>query len=361
MERKIEVILMIKIEDSQLMIDNKLWQKDNLIFIEEISRGANGIVFLAEDPFLERKVAFKIWNKIRPSDIRDKYKQGLLEARKALHAKNLTISWHDPKLDDPYFISDESDILSIDNIVGDIYYAGNAYGYFYTVMEYIEGLTLKNILESEPQNIPLDLKAMMNWSDSGMLPLGVKVNMALRLCEYNEAFFSNDIIHGDLHWKNVMICNLCRTNKYGDELFTYDMKIIDFGTSYFSGEEVGAERNFSTLIETINRCIFPFRLDDIMASPKPTDNRNFSHWIKKQLYAIRAGFYELGQEYVGWPLYYSYGTYQLTTKGFGIDLTTVKAMIRQYEQEKRVILDKKYLGSSRNWDTFDGRFAIRRD
>lgn len=352
---------MIKIKDSQLIIDDKIWEKDNLIFLEEISRGANGIVFLAEDPFLERKVAFKIWNKIRSSDIRDKYKQGLFESRKAWAAKKLTISWHDPKLDNQNFIPDDSDILSIRNIVGDIYYAGNAYGYFYTVMEYIEGFTLKSILEEEKNDMPLDLKTMMGWPISGMLPLGTKVNMALRLCEYNEAFFDNNIIHGDLHWKNIMICNLCKTSEYGGDLFTYDMKIIDFGTSYFSGEEVGAERNFKTLIETINRCIYPFRIEDIMASAKPVDTKRFTYWIKKQLYAIRAGFYELGQEYVGWPLYYSFGTYELTTKGFDIDLDTVKALIRQYEQEKKIILSKKFLGSSRNWDSFDGRYAIRRD
>lgn len=111
---------MIKIKDSQLIIDDRIWEKDSLFFLEEISRGANGIVFLAEDPFLERKVAFKIWNKIRPSDIRDKYKQGLLESRKAWTAKKLTISWHDPKLDNQNFIPDDSDILSIQNIVGDI-------------------------------------------------------------------------------------------------------------------------------------------------------------------------------------------------------------------------------------------------
>lgn len=180
---------MIKIKDSQLIIDDRIWEKDSLFFLEEISRGANGIVFLAEDPFLERKVAFKIWNKIRPSDIRDKYKQGLLESRKAWTAKKLTISWHDPKLDNQNFIPDDSDILSIQNIVGDIYYAGNAYGYFYTVMEYIEGFTLKSILEKEKNDIPLDLKTMMGWPASGMLPLGTKVNMALRLCEYNEALY----------------------------------------------------------------------------------------------------------------------------------------------------------------------------
>ena len=44
-----------------------------------------------------------------------------------------------------------------------------------------------------------------------------------------------------------------------------------------------------------------------------------------------------------------------------MDLTSVKALIRQYEQEKKIILSKKYLGSSRNWDSFDGRYAIRRD
>lgn len=353
--------MMIKIEDSQLIIDGKTWEKDNLIFIEEISRGANGIVFLAEDPFLGREVAFKIWEKIRPNDIRDKYKQGLLEAKKVWNAKKLTISWHDPKLDNPYFISDKNDILSINNIVGDIYYAGNAYGRFYTVMEYINGFTLKSILEDEITGIPLELKIMIKWSDSGMLPFGVKFNMALRLCEYNEAFFNNNIIHGDLHWKNVMICNLCHTRELGDDLFTYDMKIIDFGTSYFSGEEVGIERNFNTLIETINRCICPFKIEDIKASPKPDDNRHLSYWIKNQLYAIRAGFFELGQEYVGWPLYRSFGTYQLTTEGYDVDLSTVKTTIRQYVRDGKIILDKKFLGSSRNWDLFDGRNAKRGD
>ena len=56
-------------------------------------------------------------------------------------------------------------------------------------MEYIEGFTLKSILEKEKNDIPLDLKTMMGWPASGMLPLGTKVNMALRLCEYNEAFY----------------------------------------------------------------------------------------------------------------------------------------------------------------------------
>ena len=84
-----------------------------------------------------------------------------------------------------------------------------------------------------------------------------------------------------------------------------------------------------------------------MASSKPVENKKLSYWIKKQLYAIRAGFYELGQEYVGWPLYYSFGTYELTTKGFDMDLTSVKALIRQYEQEKKIILSKTICNKKR--------------
>lgn len=69
----------------------------------------------------------------------------------------------------------------------------------------------------------------------------------------------------------------------------------------------------------------------------------------------------MGQEYVGWPLYRSYGTYQLTTEGYDIDLSTVKTKIRQYERDGKIMLVEKFLGLSQNWDSFDGRFAKRRD
>ncbi len=77
---------MICIKGDNLVIDSKIWEKDGLIFIKEISRGANGIVYLAEDPFLGRKVVFKIWTKLKPNDLRDKFKQGKEEAKKTWEA-----------------------------------------------------------------------------------------------------------------------------------------------------------------------------------------------------------------------------------------------------------------------------------
>ncbi len=67
------------------------------------------------------------------------------------------------------------------------------------------------------------------------------------------------------------------------------------------------------------------------------------------------------QEYVGWPLYHAFGTYELTTKGFNIDLSRVKVIISNLLEREEIVLSKKFLGSSKNWDSFDGRFAIRGD
>ena len=53
---------------------------------EELSRGANGIVFLAHDNILDRKVGVKIWIKLRQMDRRDKTFQGSNEAGKSLEA-----------------------------------------------------------------------------------------------------------------------------------------------------------------------------------------------------------------------------------------------------------------------------------
>lgn len=347
---------MISIEDGKLIIDNTIVDINFLFFLKEISRGANGIVFLALDTILNRNVAFKIWLNLKPNDIRDKKVQGVLEAKKQLMAKDIVSKWHDDRMDNPYFIPDKSDIISISNdIIGEIYYAGYYKDYFYTVMEFIDGITLKDFLLNKGKLV-----------DNGEIPFGVKFHIALELNRYHKVFISNNIVHGDLHWKNVMILN------YGVQTspikrmpyHIYKIKVIDFGTSYFSGENVSVARSFDTLIETIDHCIYPFKLRNIKSNDFPLDKNDFnkvSLWIEQQLFALRAAFYELGQEYVGWPLYRAYGTYEITTKGFGIETKFIKEEINEQVKRGTIIISRDFLGETEEWDTFDGRTAIRGD
>ena len=346
---------MITIDNGELIIDDVVLKNNYLYFYKEISRGANGIVFLALDTILERKVAFKIWLKLKPNELRDKKKQGALEAKKQWDAKETVSKWHDEKLENPYFIPDKGDVISIsENLVGQIYYVGYYNDYFYAVMEFIDGITLKDFLTLN-----------LNSKDKNMIPFGIKYNIALKLNQYHRVFLSKNIIHGDLHWKNVMITNFTQHQLYQNKFYhTYELKIIDFGTSYFSGENVSIERSFKTLIETINHCIFPFKLFDIKASTFPLDRNNYkemSSWIEKQLFALRAAFFELEQEYVGWPLYRAYGTYEITTKGFNIETQFIKKKIEEQIKSGKIIMSREFLGESEDWDTFDGRTAIRGD
>ncbi len=358
---------MILINDGNLFIDGDIVEINYLYFIKEISRGANGIVFLAIDTVLDRKVAFKIWLKLNPKDIRNKQIQGLSETKKMCLAKDVISNWHDPKLDNPYFVSDESDIIKVtEKIVAQVYYAGYYKDYFYTVMEFIDGFTLKDFLSKSFDNMGLVSDDKMNvGDDQRLIPFGVKANIALKLVEYNKMFVDNNIAHGDLHWKNVMITNFRRQRPYASIHFehTFDIKVIDFGTSFFTDHNISIERSFNTLMETIDHCIYPFCLEEIKASKKPTEYNvnSMTKWLREQLYALRAAFYELGQEYVGWPLYGAFGTYEITTKGFGIETKYIKDIINQQVKNDRIILSEQFLGESKDWDTFDGRYAKRGD
>lgn len=163
-----------------------------------------------------------------------------------------------------------------------------------------------------------------------------------------------------------MVTKFHRQRPYASADFqhTYNLKIIDFGTSYFSGEKVSLERSFATLIETINHCIYPFKLEEIKACKEPEDKSNITEvtlWLERQLFALRAAFFELGQEYVGWPLYRAFGTYQLTTKGFGIETKYIKESIVKQVHNGKIEMSKQFIGVSEDWDTFDGRTAKRKD
>lgn len=56
---------------------------NELIFEQELSRGASGVVFKGRDPILHRQVAVKLWLTLRAGDKQDKRQQGIAESRKA--------------------------------------------------------------------------------------------------------------------------------------------------------------------------------------------------------------------------------------------------------------------------------------
>ena len=359
---------MIYVSKGNLFIDNEVVTINYLLFKEEISRGANGIVFLAYDTVLKREVAVKIWLSFRARDIRNKKEQGVIEAQKACAARDAIHEWHDERIDNPYFIPDENDILRVtEQLIGQIYFAGYHKEYFYTVMEFIKGITLEDFLKGNIDSLRIIPQGGTIFRDeSQRIPFGVKANIALNLIRYNRILLKNGINHGDLHLRNIMITKYYYQHKNAsiEYYHTFEMKIIDFGTSYFMGKEVSIERSFDILMDTVNQCIFPFRLEEINACGEyedKTDIEKMTTWLTRQLYALRAAFFELGQEYVGWPLYRAFGTYLLTTKGFDIQTDKIKELITEQEKTGAIKMSEQFLGVSEEWDTFDGRTAVRGD
>jgi hypothetical protein len=84
-------------------------------------------------------------------------------------------------------------------------------------------------------------------------------------------------------------------------------------------------------------------------------------WFLRGLYAIRAALFEHGQHFVGWPLFRAFGTYELTTKGFGIDLAAAREALEAFVASGRVRLSLENLGDAPEWGPFDGRTAKRED
>lgn len=141
--------------------------------IEEVGRGGMAIVYLAKCLVLNRYVAIKV---LRPEfrDDEDFIKRFKIEAQSA---GNLTHP----------------------NIVS-IYDVGNEGDFEYIVMEYVEGITLKQYLSAK-----------------GMLPEKEAVDFAAQICSGLEHAHKKGIVHKDIKPENILI------TKEGI------LKITDFG------------------------------------------------------------------------------------------------------------------------------------
>lgn len=170
--------------------------------VEEIGRGANGVVYRARNRTLDRMEALKVWIKLRENDSRDKCQQGIQEAGKLARVNGKhAVQIYDAR------------------VIGSAIIA---------TMEYIPGITLREFRKK--------LSTTREVVDAAKL--------YLKIIEETSA---PDTFHGDPHWNNVLA--------FEDQSSKYEkgwrFKLCDFGTSIFSKEGYSEERHWRIVRETI--------------------------------------------------------------------------------------------------------------
>src|SRR5215471_5035882 len=98
--------------------------------VAELGRGAMGIVYIAEDPTLERSVALKVLNAIDPSS--EQARRFMREARAAAAVTHANIAT--------------------------IYEVGEAEGRVFLAMELVEGHSLRSLLATGPLSVDRALR-----------------------------------------------------------------------------------------------------------------------------------------------------------------------------------------------------------
>lgn len=189
-----------------------------------VASGANGVVFTASSP-IRPNVAVKIWKKLKVQDSRDKVAQAVSEAQKACEVdpdhRNFAIRVYNGDIvDDAFFMA----------------------------MEYFEGITLREWLQETTPSLAL------RWALARQL-----VNVVHRTAELG-------ILHGDMHWSNILVKPRTVTwtpppylaPSYYDVPACPDFRVIDYGTSAFSSKEKSVERHWRLVSETFEALLAPF-------------------------------------------------------------------------------------------------------
>ena len=153
--------------------------------LSTLGKGGMGVVYLARDQQLDEEVALKV---LRPDVMKedpsllDRFKQEIKLARRITHRNVLRT--HD---------------------------FGEADGTPYISMEYLEGVTLKDLIASK-----------------GALPIGVGLRIAKQMCQGLEAAHAQGVVHRDIKPQNMLILPE-----------TGDLKIMDFGIARVSAVKAG--------------------------------------------------------------------------------------------------------------------------
>ncbi|MFC1994759.1 serine/threonine protein kinase [Chloroflexota bacterium] len=190
----------ILVEREEVIIGNDHLSVPNITFVKEIiPPGANGRVFEAYDDVLQRRTAVKIWIP-QPRDPRDRKRQALAEVAKIAQ-------------------------LDHANIVR-VYGAGELKnGWIYSIMEFLEGETLNDFLQSELRDF---MQRVRIWRE---------IEGAI------EYAHDRGVYHGDLHNRNVIIVE-------------GTAKVIDFGTSLFAQIKAESRSRESKHLFSLSQDIF---------------------------------------------------------------------------------------------------------
>lgn len=252
----------IQIDGDRLRVNGEEFSSHSIE--REIGKGANGIVYLASNNILKRQEVVKIWRAANPKDNRDKKVQAFAEAAKLANAHA------------EYAVQ----VFSA-GLVGDAPYA---------TMEYVNGRTLKQVVEET--------------RDAKFL-LGLARIYLSAIEETSQAH----TFHGDPHWSNVLIYE-SQPNKY--ETST-KLKLCDFGTSIFAGHEKSVDRHWRLVEECVLATTkalkfhneakaelpkYKSQLNQLLSQGKP-DFFDDLHWAKLHTAPLRDFLDYLTLEFVG--------------------------------------------------------------
>ena len=204
---------------------------DRYEILGTLGKGGMGVVYRARDRQLDEVVALKL---LRPEALAsdptllDRFKQEIKLARRITHRNVLRT--HD---------------------------FGEAGGVPYISMEYLEGVTLKDLVRSR-----------------GALPLGVGLSIAKQMCHGLGAAHEGGVVHRDIKPQNMLILPE-----------TGELKIMDFGVARVSSVEAGASglTTAGTVMGT------PDYMPPEQAQGRPADFRSDLYSLAVVLFEIFTG------------------------------------------------------------------------
>jgi serine/threonine-protein kinase len=203
--------------------------------LSTLGKGGMGVVYLARDQQLDEEVALKV---LRPDVMKqdptllDRFKQEIKLARRITHRNVLRT--HD---------------------------FGEAAGTPYISMEYLEGVTLKDLITSK-----------------GALPIGVGLRIAKQMCQGLEAAHAQGVVHRDIKPQNMLILPE-----------TGDLKIMDFGIARVSEVKGGTAPGASGLTTAGTVMGTPDYIPPEQAQGSPADFRSDIYSLAVVLYELFTG------------------------------------------------------------------------
>ena len=216
-----------EISSGKLRINGAEYSVPNIDLEKVVGQGANGIVVLGQNRYMNRRVAVKIWMLLRQGDRRDKYEQGIREVNKMAEIE--------------------------DRDIARVYDAGKLGEYFYAVFEFVEGITCKQ------------------WHWEYKPNLLTRLNLASSIMHSVFSLYRRGIIHGDLHSENILVMEPNLRYLQHSVIYSPVYKIIDFGTSYFSPEGYSEKRHWNIFKSTIIELLRPFNIQTLWSNKYPHD------------------------------------------------------------------------------------------